>query len=72
MPLFNTKHNLFKNNFSPSTITKWNKSDYNIPNSGSIGTFRKKYSGICNTFSENNFNLYNPREVQILSCFVPA
>ena len=40
IPYFNTKHNLFGNSFSPSTLIGWNNLDINIRNSESYATFK--------------------------------
>ena len=42
IPARNVKHNFFRNTFFPSTIMEWNKLDWEIKNSESIATFRKR------------------------------
>ena len=38
---FHTKHNFFKNYFSPSTVIKWNKLDPNLWSAASLSVFKK-------------------------------
>ena len=40
IPLFKTKHNFFKNSFSPSAVTGWNNVDHNIQNVRSFSAFK--------------------------------
>ena len=42
IPLFNVKHEYFRNSFFPSTVIKWNKLDDNIRNSESVSAFKKQ------------------------------
>ena len=41
IPLFNVKHNYFKNSFFPSTIIEWNNLGSNIRNFDSLAIFKK-------------------------------
>ena len=41
LPLFNVKHEYFKNSFSPSAVIEWNKLGSNIKNSESLVLFKK-------------------------------
>ena len=41
IPLFNIKHNFYKNSFFPSFITEWNNLDSNLRNSENFGIFKK-------------------------------
>ena len=41
VPLFNVKHNYFKNSFFPSTAIEWNKLDFKIRNSENVALFKK-------------------------------
>ena len=40
IPLFNTKHNVYKNSFFPSSIIEWSNLDPNLPNSENFGIFK--------------------------------
>ena len=42
IPLFNVKHEYFRNSFFLSTVTERNKLDKNIRNSESVGAFKNK------------------------------
>ena len=42
IPLFNVKHEYFRNSFFPSTVIEWNKLDNNIRNSESVSAFKKQ------------------------------
>ena len=41
IPLFNVKHEYFRNSFFPSIVIEWNKLDNNIRNSESLSAFKK-------------------------------
>ena len=40
------KHDYFENSFFTSAISEWNKLDFNIRNSASPSTFKKKFLNI--------------------------
>ena len=40
IPLFNVKHEYFRNSFFSSTVIEWNKPDNNIRNSESVSAFK--------------------------------
>ena len=42
IPLFNIKHEYFRNFFFPSTVIEWNKVDNNIQNLESVSAFKNK------------------------------
>ena len=39
--LFHTKHNFFKNYFSPSIVIEWSKLDFNIGSAAGLGSFKE-------------------------------
>ena len=42
IPLFNIKHEYFRNSFFPFTVIEWNKLDNNIQNSESVSALKNK------------------------------
>ena len=56
IPLFNIKHECFRNSFFPSTVTEWNKLDNNIRNSESVSTFNKQILKFIRPVPNSMFN----------------
>ena len=42
IPLFNIKHEYFRNSFFPFTVIEWNKLDNNIQNAESVSALKNK------------------------------
>ena len=42
IPIINSKHQILKNSYFPSTITEWNKLDFCILNSETLNIFKSK------------------------------
>ena len=61
------KHDFFKNTFFPSTIMEWNKLDWDIKNSESIVTFKKRILSFIRPSANSTFNCHNPRRIKLLS-----
>ena len=62
IPTINVKHDFFKNTFFPSTIIEWKKLDWEIKNSKSIETFKKRILSFIKPSPTNN-----PRGIKLLS-----
>ena len=56
IPLFKTKHNFFKNSFSPSAVIGWNNPDHNIQNVGSFSAFKNNILKFIRATPNNNEN----------------
>ena len=67
IPAINAKHDFFKNTFFPSTIMEWNKLDWEIKNSESIVTFKKRILSFIRPSANSTFNCHNPRGIKLLS-----
>ena len=67
IPAINVKHDIFKNTFFPSTIIEWNKLDWEIKNSESIVTFKKRILSFIRPSANSTFNCHNPRGIKLLS-----
>ena len=67
IPAINVKHEFFKNTFFPSTIMDWNKLDWEIKNSESILTFRKRILSFIRPSADSTFSCHNPRGIKLLS-----
>ena len=61
------KHDFFKNTFSPSTIMEWNKLDWEVKNSESIVTFKKRILSFIRPSANSTFNCHNPKGIKLLS-----
>ena len=59
VPLFNVKHDYFKNSFFPSTVIEWNKLDSNIRNSESLALFKKRILAFIRPFANSTFQYHN-------------
>ena len=60
IPLFNVKHEYFRNSFFPSTVIEWNKLDNNIRNSESVSDFKKQVLKFIRPSPNGTFNVHNP------------
>ena len=60
IPAINVKHNFFKKTFFPSTIIEWNKLGWEIENSESIVTFRKRILSFIGPSANSTFYFNNP------------
>ena len=56
IPLFNVKHEYFRNSFFPSTVIEWNKLDNNIRNSESVSAFNKQILKFIRPIPNSMFN----------------
>ena len=65
IPAINVK--LLRNTFFPSTIMEWNKLDWEIKNSESIVTFKKRILSFIRPSANSTFNCHNPRGIKLLS-----
>ena len=66
-PLFNIKHNCFKNSFIPSSIVEWNKLSSNIRNSESPGIFRKRILPFMRRSANSTFQCHNPKGLKLIT-----
>ena len=66
IPAINVKHDFFKNTFFPSTIMEWNKLDWEIKNSESIVTFKKRILSFIRPSANSTFNCHNPKGIKLL------
>ena len=66
-PLFNVKHNYFKNFFFPSTVIEWSKLDSNIRNSESLALFKKLLLAFIRPFGNRSFQYHNPKGLKLIT-----
>ena len=59
IPLFNFRHNFYKNSFFPSTINEWNSLDTSLQNSENFGIFKN-----------NIFKFIRPKSNSILTAAI--
>ena len=67
IPLFNVKHEYFRNSFFPSTVIEWNKLDNNIRNSESVSAFKKQILKFIRPSPNSTFNVHNPHGIKLLT-----
>ena len=67
VPLFNVKHDYFKNSFFPSTVVKWNKLDSNIRNSEILALFNKRILAFIRHFANSTFQCHNPKGLKLIT-----
>ena len=67
IPLFNVKHEYFRNSFFPSTVIEWNKLDNNIRNSESVSAFKKQILKFIRPSPNSRFNVHNPHGIKLLT-----
>ena len=65
IPLFNVKHEYFRNSFFPSTVIEWNKLDNNIRNSESVSAFKKQILKFIRPSPNSTFNVHNPHGIKL-------
>ena len=66
-PLFNVKHEYFRNSFFVSTVIEWNKLDNNIQNSESVSAFKKQIFKFIRPSPYSTFNVRNPHGIKLLT-----
>ena len=67
VPLFNVKHDCFKNSFFPSTVIEWNKLDSNIRNCESLAPFRKRILPFISPFANSTFQCHSPKGLKLIT-----
>ena len=67
IPLFNVKHEYFRNSFFPSTVTEWNKLNNNIRNAESLSAFRKQILKFIRPSPNSTFNVHNANGIKLLT-----
>ena len=66
-PLIKVRHDCFGNSFFSSTITERNKLDFNIRNSASLNTFKKKLLNFIGPCANSIFDIHNPLGIKLLA-----
>ena len=66
-PLFNVKHEQFRNSFFPSTVIESNKLDNNIRNAESVSAFKKQMLKFIRPSPKSTFNVHNPHGIKLLT-----
>ena len=66
IPLFNVKHDYFKNSFFPSTTTEWNNLDSNIRNSESLAIFKKHILVFIGPAANSTFHCHSPDDLKLI------
>ena len=67
IPLFNVKHNYFKNYFFPSAIIEWNNLDSNIRNSENLALFKKHILAFIRPSANSTFHCLNPNGLKLIT-----
>ena len=66
IPIFNVKQ-FFKNPFSPSTISEWNKLDLDFRNSENLSVFRKNILRFKRPAPNSIHNCHNSKGVKLIT-----
>ena len=69
VPLFNVKHDYFKNSFFPSTVIEWNKLDSNIRNSESLAIFKKRILAFIRPYANSTFQYHSPKGLKLIASY---
>ena len=67
IPLFNVKHDYYKDYFFLSTIIEQNKLDCDIKNSESLALFKKRILAFMRPSANSTFQCHNPKSSKIIS-----
>ena len=67
LPIFKSKHNFFKNSFSASTISEWNKLDPSLRNSESFLTFKKNILQFIRRTANFVYNCHNIKGIKLIT-----
>ena len=67
IPLFNVKHEFFRNSFFPSTVIEWNKLDNNIRNLESVSAFKKQILKFIRPSPNSTFTVHNYHGIEPLT-----
>ena len=68
IPLFNVKHEYFRNSFSfPSTVIEWNKLNNNIQNSESVSALKKKILKFIRPSPNRTVNVHNHHGIKLFT-----
>ena len=67
IPLFNIKHNFYKNSFFPSSIIDWNNLDPNLRNSENFGIFKNNVLKFIRPKPNSSFNCCNLKEIRLIT-----
>ena len=58
---------ILKNSFFPTVVSEWNKLYFNIRNSGSFNTFKKKLLNFIRSCTNSIFDIHNPLGIKLLT-----
>ena len=67
IPLFNVKHEYFRNSFFPFTVIEWNKLDNNIRNLESVSAFKKQILKFIIPSPSSAFSVHNPHGIKLVT-----
>ena len=67
IPLFNIKHNFYKNSFFPSSIIEWNNLDPNLRNSENFGIFKNNILKFIRPKPNSFFNCCNLKGMRLIT-----
>ena len=67
IPLFNIKHNFYKNSFFLSSIIEWNNLDPNLRNSENFGSFKNNVLKFIRPKPNSFFNCCNLKGIRLIT-----
>ena len=66
IPLFNVKHDYFKNSFFPSTIIEWSNLYSKTKNSESLAIFKKSILAFIRRYTNTTFHCHNSKGLKLI------
>ena len=67
VPLFNVKHDYFKNSFPSLTVIEWSKIDSSVRNSENLPFLKKCILVFIRPFANITFQCYNPKGLKLIT-----
>ena len=67
IPLFNTKHNFYKNSFFPSSVIEWNNLDPNLRDGENFGIFKNNILKFIRPKPNSFFNCCNLKGIRLIT-----
>ena len=67
IPLFNVKHDYFKNSLFSSTIIEWNNLDSKLKNFESLAIFKKGILAFIRPSANSTFHCHSPDDLKLIT-----
>ena len=67
IPTIHLRNDCFNNPFFPSTISEWNKLDWNIRYSGSLSVFKENFLNFIRPYANSIFDIHDSYGIKLLT-----